>query len=25
MAEQDTVAVIVAAGHGTRMGAKHNK
>ena len=25
MAEQDTVAVIVAAGQGTRMGAKHNK
>ena len=25
MAEQDTVAIIVAAGQGTRMGAKHNK
>ena len=25
MAEQDTVAVIVAAGEGTRMGVKHNK
>jgi len=25
MTEQDTVAVIVAAGQGTRMGAKHNK